>query len=138
MINEGDDLNIIFFDSDCISCNKFARFMNTLDKNDRLYFSGIGSNTFISMKRKYQLPEIDSIIYFDSNSCVVYYYTDAIVEMLIEANRIFYFLKLQYVMPLKFRRKLYQFFASRRKRVQMCEVSSLDKRFQKNHLISRT
>lgn len=129
MLNEGDDLNIIFFDSECVSCNKFAMFLNGLDKNNRLHFSGIGSNTFISMKEKYNFKEIDSIIYLNSK-LHVFYYTDAIVEMLIKSNKFFYFLKLQYLIPFKIRKKIYHFFAKRRKKVQICNINTLDKEFQ--------
>lgn len=73
-------MNIIFFDDDCLICNKFVRLIINLDKNNNLFFSSLSSDTAESINIIKINPQIDSVIYKKNNSEFIY--SDAVLEIL--------------------------------------------------------
>lgn len=105
--------NIAFFDSECIACNKFINFVLKIDKKKKVLFSGINSELYKSIS--INLDNIDSVIYFKDKK--MYLYSDAIIEILKDSHSIFSILNLQYLIPFKWRKNAYNFFAKKRKKV---------------------
>ena len=104
--------NIAFFDSECISCNKFINFVLKIDKKNKVLFSGINSDLYNKLNIN---PEnIDSVIYFKDKR--TYFYSDAIIEILKDSHPAFSILNLQYLIPFKWRKNTYNLFAKRRKK----------------------
>ncbi|MBT7610929.1 MAG: DUF393 domain-containing protein [Bacteriovoracaceae bacterium] len=70
---------IIFFDSKCILCNSYARFIYKHDKTNKFLLSGINGETYKQLNIEKMAPQLDSIIFFDCG--IVTYKTLAVIQI---------------------------------------------------------
>ncbi|GGB03999.1 DUF393 domain-containing protein [Macrococcus hajekii] len=101
-------MNIIFFDNECLICNRFVQLLHRIDHQNQLYFASLNSQT-ANRYLKNNYNQIDSVIYRKNGQ--IFIYSDAVIEILIDVG-----IK---VTPLKripkfIRDTLYQFVARNR------------------------
>jgi len=109
---------IAFFDSDCITCNKFINFLLKIDKKEKVRFSKINGNLY--KKLGINDEKKDTIIYLKNNRN--YYYTDAITEILKDTHSLFMILNLQYILPQLLRDFIYKIITKKRKKSKNCSI----------------
>ena len=72
--------NIVFFDSECIVCNRLATFILINDKNHKIKLAPIDGNTYSSLELSSELKKMDTILFYqDSN---IHYKIDAVSKIL--------------------------------------------------------
>ena len=118
--------NILFFDEECILCNKSIRFIHFLDIHKRIYFGPLQSEQGISIQNELQLTEtLSTVVYFKEGK--LYTKSSAIIHCLADIHwflkPILFFL----LIPTFIRNQIYDFIATNRKRIfrdQSCEIPS--------------
>lgn len=103
--------HIIFFDGDCLVCNRFVQILLKIDINNRFLFSSLRSD--FAKNSLHTIPKnIDSIVYVSPTGA--YIKSDAILNIcktLRLPYSIVYFLK---ILPKKWRDAGYDYFAKNR------------------------
>lgn len=117
---------ILFFDDDCILCNKSIRLIHSLDKHKKIYFSPLQSDLGIEIQQKKQLKQlVSTVIYFrkskihDQSSAIFYCLSD--IHWSLKPLLLFLFI------PPFIRNGVYNFIAKNRKKIfknQLCEIPS--------------
>lgn len=62
-------MNIVFFDDECLICNRAVHLLIRLDRHDQLRFAALKSNTAQQLLR---VDDIDSIIYWRDKEVMIY------------------------------------------------------------------
>ena len=62
--------SIIFFDSECIMCNKYVTFVIEHEKHQKFYFAPVNGLTFKELQIDSQYPNIDSIILYSNGTFI--------------------------------------------------------------------
>ncbi|ULG71232.1 thiol-disulfide oxidoreductase DCC family protein [Macrococcus brunensis] len=111
-------MNIIYFDDQCLICNRFVKIISTLDVEDKLYFAALHSK-IADQKLAHRFDAVDSVIYLRDRE--VYIYSDAVIAILKDLHINVTLLKL---IPLNIRNSLYQYVAKKRYlfRRNYCEI----------------
>ncbi|KIH70143.1 thiol-disulfide oxidoreductase DCC family protein [Salinicoccus roseus] len=100
-------MNILYFDDDCIICNRFAKIITALDRKDNIHFSSIKALEGI-------VPEdIDSVVYYSDD---MYIHSDAVIEVAADATG-FRPVRLLKAIPVCWRNALYRLIARNRYRL---------------------
>ena len=103
--------HIIFFDGDCLVCNRFVQILLKIDSNNRLLFSSLQSD--FAKNNLHTIPKnIDSIVYMSPSG--TYIKSEAILNICKTLGlpySIVYFLK---ILPKKWRDACYDYFAKNR------------------------
>jgi len=103
--------HIIFFDGDCLVCNRFVQILLKIDANNRLLFSSLQSDC--AKNNLHTIPKnIDSIVYMSPSG--TYIKSEAILNICKTLGlpySIAYFLK---ILPKKWRDAGYDYFAKNR------------------------
>ncbi|RLA63938.1 MAG: thiol-disulfide oxidoreductase [Epsilonproteobacteria bacterium] len=66
------DKKIVFFDSDCLVCNKTVQFILEKDKKTSLFMAPIGGNTYQELNLDRKLGDIDSILFYQNGDIFIY------------------------------------------------------------------
>ncbi|GAA3724682.1 hypothetical protein GCM10022378_13370 [Salinicoccus jeotgali] len=109
-------MNILYFDDDCIICNRFAKIITSLDRKDKIRFQSIKTLDTIMPE------EVDSLIYYSDD---IYIYSDAVIEVLADTTG-FKPVKLMKVIPICWRNALYKLVAANRHRVNRGKSCTID------------
>ncbi|TDL98222.1 DUF393 domain-containing protein [Macrococcus brunensis] len=72
-------MNIIYFDDQCLICNRFVKIISTLDVEDKLHFAALHSK-IADQKLAHRFYAVDSVIYLRDRE--VYIYSDAVIAIL--------------------------------------------------------
>ncbi|WP_271399868.1 thiol-disulfide oxidoreductase DCC family protein [Salinicoccus roseus] len=100
-------MNILYFDDDCIICNRFAKIITALDRKGTIHFSSIKALEGI-------VPEdIDSVVYYSDD---MYIHSDAVIEVAADATG-FRAVRLLKAIPVCWRNALYRLIARNRYRL---------------------
>ncbi|MFC3418325.1 thiol-disulfide oxidoreductase DCC family protein [Salinicoccus hispanicus] len=119
-------MNILYFDDDCIICNRFAKIITRLDRKDILRFTPISALDGI-------IPEhIDSVVYYSDD---MYLHSDAIIEVLADTTRVGA-IRLLKIIPVCWRNALYRFIASNRYRLNEKMACTIDTEVRKKIISS--
>jgi predicted DCC family thiol-disulfide oxidoreductase YuxK len=73
--------SIIFYDSECIMCSRFALMVFKYDKYSSIYFSGLDSDLFKSIKQNTQKIIPDQTVVFYKNQTDFYYKSEAVLQI---------------------------------------------------------
>ncbi len=115
------DKGIIFFDAECLLCNRAIQLLNTLDKNDQLLFSSLQSPLSRMINPSQSMSTL--IFYHQGRS---YVRSEAIIKILLLIRKKTP-ARLLNLFPLRLRDGLYNLVARNRKRFwgtsQSCDVS---------------
>ena len=73
--------SIVFYDSECIMCSRFALTIFQYDKNSSIYFSSLDSELFKSIKKSATnvIPG-ETVVYY-KNQTDLYYKSEAILQI---------------------------------------------------------
>jgi len=114
---------ILFFDSECLMCNQFVKWVNRKDQKGLIYFSTFSSKKAASLDLKI---ENNSMVYYTNG--IKYERSEAFVEILKELGgftTLVFFIR---IVPLSLRDAVYQLIAINRYRLgkkipsQSCSV----------------
>ena len=72
---------IIFYDSECIMCSRFALLVFKYDKNSSIYFSSLDSELFKSIKQNSTNFIPDETVVFYNNKENIYYKSEAVLKI---------------------------------------------------------
>jgi predicted DCC family thiol-disulfide oxidoreductase YuxK len=118
--------NILFFDEDCILCNKSIHIIHFLDIQKRIYFSSLQSELGIIIQKKIKLNQtLSTVIYYKNGK--LHTKSTAIIRCV---SDLYWPLKLTLIfllIPKPIRNFTYDFIAKNRKRIfsnQTCKVPS--------------
>lgn len=118
--------NILFFDEDCILCNKSIRFIHILDIHKRIYFSSLQTQLGEEIQKEIQIKQsLSTVIYYKKGK--IYSKSSAIFHCLSDIHWFLKPLKLFLLIPKVIRNGLYDFIASNRKLLfknQTCKLPS--------------
>ncbi len=105
---------IIFIDKDCLVCNRFTKLLIRFDNKNEFIFSSIQSNFFKRIEKEYGLtPDLDSLVVLENGQ--VYYYSEAIIKIFLNSNRLLKFLSIILrLLPKFLLNKGYKYFARNR------------------------
>ncbi len=73
--------SIIFYDIECIMCSRFVLLISKYDKYSSIYFSGLDSDLFKSIKQNTQKIIPDQTVVFYKNQTDFYYKSDAVLQI---------------------------------------------------------
>ncbi|GAB3060595.1 thiol-disulfide oxidoreductase DCC family protein [Salinicoccus sesuvii] len=119
-------MNILYFDDDCIICNRFAKIITRLDRKDILRFASIKALDGIIPKH------IDSVVYYSDD---LYLHSDAIIEVFADTTRIGAIRGLK-IIPVCWRNALYRFIANNRYRLNTKMECTIDHEVRKKIISS--
>jgi len=119
--------SIIFFDSECVMCSRFASIVFRFDKNKEIYFSSINSDLYKSLFVKLSVNIPNETVVFYKSPDEIYYKSKAVFEIIRQLQFPFNCLMVFNFLPNSLLDMLYQFVASRRKKLfgksdQKCKI----------------
>lgn len=119
------DKNIIFFDSACLGCNRFAKFVLAKSKNDNIYFSSLNSSQKNYIMNFPNYDERNDTIYFLKGE-KLYSKSKAIFYIMKELKQPFFIISLLRFLPTQLTDFFYDIYAKNRKRkiIMSCELNS--------------
>lgn len=105
-------MKIVFFDDQCLVCNRTVRLLIKLDKHDQLRYASLHSSASAQYLEQVTLEDIDSIIYYNNGE--IFIYSMAVIEILKDLGFKVAFLKW---IPTFIRDNIYQIVARNRYRL---------------------
>ncbi len=115
---------ILFYDADCSLCNHSVRLVQRINRRKTIFFAPLKGETAIEHAFIQSADVPDSVIYFKEGR--YFTHSEAIIEVLSDANVFFYSAKLAYILPKKWRKLLYSWLADNRNRIfvknQVCPL----------------
>jgi predicted DCC family thiol-disulfide oxidoreductase YuxK len=118
--------NLLFFDDDCILCNKSIRFIHSLDIHKKIFFTPLQSDIGIKIQQEIQLQELISTVvyhrygkYYTQSSAIIYCLSD--IHIFLKPLLVFL------LVPTFIRNGIYNFIAKHRKKLfknQTCGIPS--------------
>ena len=119
--------SIVFFDSDCIMCSRFALLIFKYDKYSSIYFASLNSDFYKSIKQSSVgiMPEETVVFYKSADE--IYYRSEAVFQIIRQLKFPFNLLIVFNILPKSILDSLYRFIASRRKKwfgnsVKKCSI----------------
>lgn len=108
--------SIVFFDSDCIMCSRFALLIFKYDKYSSIYFASLNSDFYKSIKQSSMgiMPEETVVFYKSADE--IYYRSEAVFQIIRQLKFPFNLLIVFNILPKSILDSLYRFIASRRKK----------------------
>ncbi len=108
--------SIVFFDSDCIMCSRFALLIFKYDKYSSIYFASLNSDFYKSIKQSSVgiMPEETVVFYKSADE--IYYRSEAVFQIIRQLKFPFNLLIVFNILPKSILDSLYRFIASRRKK----------------------
>lgn len=104
---------IVFFDGVCHLCMGSVQFLLKNNQKENLYFSAIGSETYLSLFSKEKSSKLpDSILYWKEGT--LYLESDAILQLVRELKFPWFILFGFWIIPKMIRNPIYQFISKRR------------------------
>lgn len=103
---------LIVFDEDCGFCSYWVDFIIRHNKKNSCFFVGLDTELGHHLIDKYQLHDIDSIVFIDDNIAKVY--SNAILNILKNMDKPYCFLYYLHVLPLSLLDYTYKLIASSR------------------------
>jgi len=73
--------SIVFYDSECIMCSRFALTVFQYDKNSSIYFSSLDSELFKSIKRGTTNVIPEETVVFYKNQTELFYKSAAVLQI---------------------------------------------------------
>ncbi len=107
------DKPIVFFDTNCLLCNKTVQFVLKADKKKKFVFAGLSSKLGKLLLEKNKI-EADSVVLFYQGKC--YLKSDAVLVGSKILRFPFSLLQLFYIIPQSIRNWVYNYIAAHRKR----------------------
>lgn len=119
-------MNILIYDGQCNMCSNFIRFIIKINKNPDVKITD-----FDSQWSKDNIDKsIDSMIFFKNDK--KYIYSDAIINIIISANRLFLPLVIVKIIPKFIRNSVYKFIAKRRRKIMKNKTCPLPSKEENN------
>ncbi len=118
--------NLLFFDDDCILCNKSIRFIHFLDTHHKIFFTPLQSPLGIEIQQEIHLKEQNSSVVYHRNR-KLHTQSNAILYCLSDLHWFLKPLLLFLLIPPIIRNTLYNFVAKNRKKLfknATCSVPS--------------
>jgi predicted DCC family thiol-disulfide oxidoreductase YuxK len=118
--------NLLFFDGDCVLCNKSIRFIHFLDSKRVIFFSPLQSELGLEIQNQLQLPKFISTVVYHHKG-ILYSKSSAVIHCLSDTNWYFKPILLLLLIPKFIRDKVYDFIAENRKKIfrnQSCSIAS--------------
>jgi predicted DCC family thiol-disulfide oxidoreductase YuxK len=108
--------SIVFFDSDCIMCSRFALLIFKYDKHSSIYFASLNSDFYKSIKQSSVgiMPE-ETVVFYKSVD-EIYNRSEAVFQIIRQLKFPFNLLIVFNILPKSILDSLYRFIASRRKK----------------------
>lgn len=121
--------HIIFFDGDCLICNRFVQILLRIDRKNKFLFSSLQSE-FAQNALKNIPKNIDSIVYLSETGS--YIKSEAILRICKKLGFPYITCYLLKILPLSWRDALYDYFAKNRYRWfgknEFCTIPSKSER----------
>ena len=119
--------SIVFYDSECIMCSRFALLIHRYDKKPSIYFSSLNSDLFKSINQdsKNEIPE-QTVVFYE-NQQVMFYKSKAVMQICKQLKFPFNLFVVFNLLPTIFLDWVYGIVAANRKRwfgksVEQCKV----------------
>jgi predicted DCC family thiol-disulfide oxidoreductase YuxK len=119
--------SIVFYDSECIMCSRFALLIFKYDKHSSIHFASLNSDFYKSIKQSSMgiMPE-ESVVFYKSAD-EIYYRSEAVFQIIRQLKFPFNLLIVFNILPKSILDSLYRFIASRRKKwfgnsVKKCSI----------------
>jgi predicted DCC family thiol-disulfide oxidoreductase YuxK len=107
---------IIFYDSQCIMCSRFALLVFKYDKNSSIYFSSLNSELFKSIKQNSTNFIPDETVVFYNNKENIYYKSEAVLKICKQLKFPLNLFAVFNLLPIAFLDSMYSIIAKNRKR----------------------
>ncbi|WP_208586424.1 thiol-disulfide oxidoreductase DCC family protein [Gracilibacillus suaedae] len=121
---------ILVYDGECNFCSKFIKFLLKINKNSSLRVTSFNSKWYNEFTIKNGIKDnVDSIILINSNR--MYVYSDAILHVIVQANKLFIPLFILKIIPKPIRDFFYKIVAKYRKKLSKpikCSLPSQNER----------
>lgn len=121
-----EEKEILFFDTECLLCNKTVQWILKHEKDNTIYFCSLysaGAKQFIPDNFK----GMDSVIFYKKGNFYIYF--DAFIKIIPHLKWYWKFLYLLYLIPPLIRKKFYLWIAANRKKwfgtTEICVLNSL-------------
>ena len=118
--------NLLFFDDDCILCNKSIRFIHFLDSKKIIYFTPLQSEFGIEIQKQIKVTAlISTVVYYRKDK--FYTQSSAIIHCISNINWYYKPILILLLIPPFIRNGLYNFIAQNRKKFflnQSCNIPS--------------
>ncbi|CEA01318.1 hypothetical protein BN1048_01330 [Jeotgalicoccus saudimassiliensis] len=111
-------MKVLIFDGDCSFCNFFVRFTVRINQNPELRITDF--NTGWTNENYTPNSDTDSVIYINGRN--TYIYSDAVLHMLADANRLFKPVILFKLIPKFIRDTIYKTIAKYRKNIPVKNI----------------
>ena len=119
--------SIVFYDSECIMCSRFALLIHRYDKHSTIYFSSLDSELFKSIKKSTANNIPDETVVFYRNQTDLYYKSKAVLQICKQLKFPFNLFVVFNLFPSTFLDSMYSIIAKNRKRwfgksVEQCDI----------------
>ena len=108
--------SIVFYDSECIMCSRFALTIFQYDKNSSIYFSSLDSELFKSIKQGATNVIPDETVVFYKNQTELFYKSEAVLQICKQLKFPLNLLAVFNLFPTAFLDSMYSIIAKNRKR----------------------
>lgn len=120
---------IVFFDGVCTLCNHSVRWVDNLDKHNKLNFASLQSKTFKELLKNHpELEQVDSIVFYCESAA--YTKSTALIQIAKKLNRFSFLSWLAGLFSLRFRDFLYDLIARNRYnwfgKKDICDITDFD------------
>lgn len=116
-VSEHPPCTVVFFDSECVLCNRSARFLMKHDTKRRLKFSLLGSPAARRLLARYEVPDTEAATFLLLHEHVLYARSEAAIRVLELLGGAWKWLRFLRIFPLSVRDALYRFVAAMRYRL---------------------
>jgi predicted DCC family thiol-disulfide oxidoreductase YuxK len=107
---------IIFFDGDCLLCNRFARIIFKLNRNKEIRFASLDGKTAEMFFAINFLGNIENTVVYYRDG-MFFYKSTAVIEIFYDVNFLLKISKIFYLVPQAMRDFLYDFTARNRNKI---------------------
>ncbi|MFM2157318.1 MAG: hypothetical protein RL516_2067, partial [Bacteroidota bacterium] len=108
--------SIVFYDSECIMCSRFALTIFQYDKDSSIYFSSLDSELFKSIKQGATNVIPDETVVFYKNQTELFYKSEAVLQICKQLKFPLNLLAAFNLFPTAFLDSMYSIIAKNRKR----------------------
>lgn len=127
---DSQTIKIIFFDGECLLCNRFVLFVLNRDKKMKLFFAPLQGETAHNYLSSEQIQNLDTIYFCDQNK--IYTQSEAVIRIIASLGRRYRWLTLFLFIPPFIRNYFYCLVARSRYQIfgqiEYCSINHKNKK----------
>lgn len=104
---------VVFFDAQCLLCNRTVQFLLHADRKNKLYFAGLKSELGDQLVEKYRIKD-DTVIFYNKGICSIK--STAFISITCTLGFPYFISVVLYLIPIRIRDMFYDYIARNRQK----------------------